>query len=196
MVAAVLQFAWRQFSCNLLAPSSSTSQRNGWGGQGGSTSADWASGLSRQVSMLLYCLREDTEDVLLSMGTTDTDQANCDAVQEKFESFFRVRRNIIYEHTRFNRQMQQGGETVHRCFPHFCRKMQVVGHERWTHQGQAGGWSQRYHTVRVAVAVACSCTCSWMPIWCWTLQRVRSSKQPTSHRQPRDPQFQSSLYHN
>ena len=32
MVAAVLQFAWRQFSCSLQAPSTSTSQTSGRGG--------------------------------------------------------------------------------------------------------------------------------------------------------------------
>ena len=75
-----------------------------------------ASGLSseeddRQVSTLLYCLGEAAEDVLLSSKTTDKDRTEYKLVLGKFDEFFKVRKNVIFERARFNRRNQLEGES-------------------------------------------------------------------------------------
>ena len=76
-----------------------------------------ASGLAttsatRQVSTFLYCLGEDAEDVLQSMNVTAEQRATYDGVREKFQEFFGVRRNVVYERARFNRRVQLEGESA------------------------------------------------------------------------------------
>lgn len=76
-----------------------------------------ASGLSeegeeRQVSTLLYCLGEEAEDVLTSTNITNDDRKKYDAVVGKFDEFFKVRKNVIYERARFNRRSQHEEETA------------------------------------------------------------------------------------
>ena len=67
-----------------------------------------ASGLSaesdeRQVSTLLYCLGQDAEEVLVSTGVTIEERKTYSEVLHKFEQFFKVRKNTIFERARFNR---------------------------------------------------------------------------------------------
>ena len=68
---------------------------------------------SRQVSTLLYCLGEGAEEVLQGTATSleKAKQQYCDAI-ETFEAYFRAKRNIIYEHARFNSRNQLEGEPV------------------------------------------------------------------------------------
>ena len=62
--------------------------------------------------MLLYCLGEESEDVLTSTNITEANRKKYNAVVEKFDSFFNVRRNIIYECARLNRRDQLEGESA------------------------------------------------------------------------------------
>ncbi len=76
-----------------------------------------ASGLStaepvRQVSTLLYCLGEEAESVLSAIGITAAQRAVYTTVTDKFDAYFRIRRNVIFERARFNRRNQQDGESV------------------------------------------------------------------------------------
>ena len=76
-----------------------------------------ASGLSaeseiRQVDTLLYCMGDEAESVLSSTNITAANRKNFDLVIEKFDEYFAVRRNVIFERARFNRRCQQDGETV------------------------------------------------------------------------------------
>ncbi|KAL5506839.1 hypothetical protein EMCRGX_G008586 [Ephydatia muelleri] len=76
-----------------------------------------ASGLSgesgeRQVCTLLYCLGEEAENVLSSMNATVEERGSYVAVLKKFNDFFKVRKNIIFERARFNRRAQRDGESV------------------------------------------------------------------------------------
>jgi len=64
-----------------------------------------ASGLAesaagKQVSTLLYCLGEDAEAVLSSTNVTSDDRMDYDRVLAKFDEFFQVRKNVIYERAR------------------------------------------------------------------------------------------------
>ena len=67
---------------------------------------------ARKTSTLLYCLGEESEDVLTSTNITEADRKKYDVVVEKFDSFFNVRRNVIYERARFNRRDQLEGESA------------------------------------------------------------------------------------
>ena len=74
-----------------------------------------ASGLSgepdeRQVSTLLYCMGEDAEDTFTSTNISEDDWKLYTAVLAKFDAFFQVRRNTIFECAKFNRGSQSKGE--------------------------------------------------------------------------------------
>ena len=59
--------------------------------------------MSKQVNMLLYCLGEEAESMLKSTNITEEETKNYETVLEKFNSFFKVRRNVIFERACFNR---------------------------------------------------------------------------------------------
>ena len=76
-----------------------------------------ASGLSegsdaKQVSTFLYCMGEEAEAVLAATHATVDDRKTYADVKRKFDAFFKVRRNIIFERARFNRRNQQPGESA------------------------------------------------------------------------------------
>ena len=63
-------------------------------------------------STLLYCMGEEAEDVLTSTGISDEERKRYDAVMSKFDGFFKVRKNLIFERARFNQRNQSEGESV------------------------------------------------------------------------------------
>ena len=65
-----------------------------------------------QISTLLYCMGEDAEDVLTATAISNADRAKYSEVIKKFDDFYKVRTNVIYERARFNRRNQQPGETI------------------------------------------------------------------------------------
>ena len=65
-----------------------------------------------QVSMLLYCLGEDTEDVLTSMNIDEGGREKYHTVLKHFDDFFKVHKNVIFERAKFNSQHQREGEAV------------------------------------------------------------------------------------
>ena len=76
-----------------------------------------ASGLSadsadRQISTLLYCLGEEAEAVLSSTNPTDENRKDYTKVLDKFDTFFQVRKNTIFERARFNKRNQLEGENT------------------------------------------------------------------------------------
>jgi len=70
-----------------------------------------AEGDTKQVSTLLYCM-QTAEDVLTSTDITEDDKKKFDSVIAKFDSFFKVRKNVIFERARFNRRSQEDGESA------------------------------------------------------------------------------------
>ena len=61
-----------------------------------------ASGLSdksdeRQANTLLYCLGADAEDILSTTNISTENRKKYQKVLEKFDEFFAVRRNVIFE---------------------------------------------------------------------------------------------------
>ena len=67
---------------------------------------------TRKVSTLMYCLGEDAEGVLVSTNIGDDDRKRYKEVMSKFDEYFKVRRNIIYERAKFNTREQREGETA------------------------------------------------------------------------------------
>ena len=66
----------------------------------------------RQVSTLLYCLGEDAEDVLDTTRISGEDKKKYNKVVETFDNYFEVRKNVIFEHARFNKRNQLPDESV------------------------------------------------------------------------------------
>jgi len=50
-----------------------------------------------QISVLLYCMKEEAEDALIFTNISDDDRKMYDGVIAKFDAFFKVRKNIIFE---------------------------------------------------------------------------------------------------
>ncbi|XP_055913692.1 uncharacterized protein LOC129947228 [Eupeodes corollae] len=76
-----------------------------------------ASGLSgktdeEQVNTFIYIMGSQAEDILLSFGLTDGDSKKFLLVMEKFDNYFVIRRNVIYERAMFNSRKQEEGEPV------------------------------------------------------------------------------------
>ena len=65
---------------------------------------------SKQISTLLYCLSEEAEAVLSSTNMTADDRRKYDRILAKFDEYFQVRKNVIYERARFNRRNQKSAE--------------------------------------------------------------------------------------
>ena len=55
---------------------------------------------------------EDADNVLTSTNITKADRKKYETVVSKFDEFFQVRRNVIYERARFNRRDQRDGESA------------------------------------------------------------------------------------
>lgn len=76
-----------------------------------------ASGLAekseeQQVNALVYCMGKEADDVLKSFGLTADQQKEYATVTGKYETYFNVRRNTIFERARFNLRKQEEGESV------------------------------------------------------------------------------------
>ncbi|UYV62758.1 K02A2.6-like [Cordylochernes scorpioides] len=67
---------------------------------------------NEQVNMLVYCMGDNADDILLSCKIASDQLENYYKVIECFENHFIPRRNIIYERARFNQRCQQEGEKV------------------------------------------------------------------------------------
>ena len=65
-----------------------------------------------QASTLLYCLGADAEDVLTTTRISDNNRKKYARVVEKFDEFFQIRHNVIFERARFNKRNQLPGESV------------------------------------------------------------------------------------
>ena len=74
-----------------------------------------ASGLNiedetRQVSMLLYCLGEEAEDVIVSTNIKDTSRKRYAGEMAKLNGYFKVWRNLIFKRVKSNQRNQREGE--------------------------------------------------------------------------------------
>ena len=65
-----------------------------------------------KVDTLIYCLGSQAEDILPIFGLTEDEMKVYKTVKDKFNKHFKVRKNVIFERARFNRRVQQEGETI------------------------------------------------------------------------------------
>ena len=71
-----------------------------------------AEGEARQVCTLLYCMGEEAGDVLTTTKIEEADRQKYDKVIDKFDGFFKVQRNTVFERAKFNRRNQRDDELV------------------------------------------------------------------------------------
>ena len=71
-----------------------------------------SAGETRQVSTLLYTMGKNADNVLTSTNISGDDRKKYKSVIEKFDAFFKVRRNVIFERAKFNRRNQLPGESA------------------------------------------------------------------------------------
>ena len=71
-----------------------------------------ASSEDNQVNTLIYCMGDEADDVLRGLKLSAADQHEYTKVRDGFESFFIVRKNIVFERARFNMRKQEANETV------------------------------------------------------------------------------------
>ena len=67
---------------------------------------------SKQICTFLYYLGEEVESVLASTNATALDRRDFDRTIARFDAYFKVRKNVIYELARLNRRNQQSAETA------------------------------------------------------------------------------------
>ena len=62
--------------------------------------------------MLMYLLGDKADSILSSFGLNEEQSNSYDTVKQKFQDYFNVRHNVIYERAKFNLQKQEVGESV------------------------------------------------------------------------------------
>jgi len=65
-----------------------------------------------QVSTLLYAMGECADDILATFSDIREDTSTYDEVRDKFNTYFGVSRNTIVDRAKFNRRVQQPGESI------------------------------------------------------------------------------------
>ena len=76
-----------------------------------------ASGLTEkeeeaQVNCLIYSMGPEADDIFNSFNLSAENKKKFKPVKERFDKYFIVRRNVIYERAKFNLRVQQEGEPV------------------------------------------------------------------------------------
>ena len=65
-----------------------------------------------QVNTLIYTMGDQADDVHISCELTQEQEKSFEEVKEKFENYFLVKRNVVFERAKFNSRKQQAGESV------------------------------------------------------------------------------------
>ena len=65
-----------------------------------------------QVNTLIYTMGDQADDVHISCELTQEQEKSFEEVKEKFENYFLVKRNVVFERAKSNSRKQQAGESV------------------------------------------------------------------------------------
>ncbi len=65
-----------------------------------------------QVSTLIYSMGDEADDILSTLRLTNEDLSRYETVKERFDNYFTVRRNVIFERAKFNKRVQESDESV------------------------------------------------------------------------------------
>lgn len=76
----------------------------------------------QKISMLLYCMGKEADDVLTSIGLCESERISYDTVVNKFETHFSTKKNIFYQRAMFIQRNQQPDEKVD-CYINDLYKM-------------------------------------------------------------------------
>ena len=68
--------------------------------------------------MLIYLMRQQADDIFASFAPNDEESQDYTTVKEKFETYFVVKKNIIYERAKFNSRVQEDNESVSEFIMH------------------------------------------------------------------------------
>ena len=80
------------------------------------------------MNTLLYCLGEQTEDILASFNLSEADAKKFDVVIERFNQFFIAKNNLIFERAQFNRRQQAPSETANDFITTLFKLSETCGH--------------------------------------------------------------------
>ncbi len=64
------------------------------------------------MNTFVYCMGDEADDILQGLLLAHVDKTKYSAVKAGFEAHFVGKRNVIYEHARFNIRKQEENETV------------------------------------------------------------------------------------
>ena len=65
-----------------------------------------------QVNTLIYSMGDQADDIFLSFGLSEDEAKDYNVVRKKFEEYFVVKKNVIFERAKFNSRVQRDGESV------------------------------------------------------------------------------------
>ena len=65
-----------------------------------------------QINTLIYCMGAESDDILRGISLTATEKSTYRGVRDGFQSFFVVKKNVIYERAKFNMRKQREAESV------------------------------------------------------------------------------------
>ena len=65
-----------------------------------------------QVNTLMYLLGDKADDIFTSFGLTEEQAAEYDIVKNRFNEYFALRKNVIFERALFNKRVQSPNEPV------------------------------------------------------------------------------------
>ena len=65
-----------------------------------------------QVNTFIYTMGDEAQDIVTSLCMTEEEADEYITVKQKLEGHTVVRRNVIFEHAKFNQRQQEKGETV------------------------------------------------------------------------------------
>ena len=71
-----------------------------------------------QVNTLIYSMGQQADDIFASFALNDEESQDYPTVKEKFETYFVVKKNIIYERAKFNSRVQEDNESVSEFITH------------------------------------------------------------------------------
>lgn len=66
----------------------------------------------QQVNMLLYCMGEEADQLLTSLGISENDRKSYEDTVKHFDKYFKTKKNIFYQRTLFIQQNQKPGQKV------------------------------------------------------------------------------------
>ena len=70
-----------------------------------------------QVSSLMYCMGEDAEEILATTDIPVEQRKDYEQVVQKFNEYFKVRKNLVYERASFNLARQLADESAEQFIP-------------------------------------------------------------------------------